>query len=551
MNVLIGTAIAAALGLLVYMFVQRKSSKKLAGLREMWGRRPDRENDIETARAYFKLHEAHGSGCYRLDDGTWNDLDMDAVFALADRTASPTGAQCLYDLLRHPLTDREALEERDRLIEAFRTKRSLREGLQLALRNLEGGGADVLPDALWSPLPDKPRYAMLFPVLGVLPILIIALWFLGLVNLLVVVPFLIVNIVVHMLLQRTCDINFFESFQHLGTLIGAAAKISRMEHPELKDMRDRLERDLGPAQKISRLLFLLAYRDPNGLTDYLNLFLLMDLTSFFSAVDKIRANIGALRRLYENVGYLDAIMAVASLRAGRENYCSPVFLETVDWEVQDGINPLLTEPIPNSIVFSPQNVLITGSNMAGKTTFLKTIGVNAILAQTLVMAFAARYRSPIVRVKSSIGRTDDLLQGKSYYMAEVEAIKGLIEASDTGTVHLFILDEIYRGTNSVERQAASVEVLKYLANRKDFVLVATHDLALTQLLAKTYANYHFQEEILDDGLSFDYTLHPGPSTSRNAIALLKYVGYPESIVENALERIAEDKNGALPSAAGK
>ncbi len=116
---------------------------------------------------------------------------------------------------------------------------------------------------------------------------------------------------------------------------------------------------------------------------------------------------------------------------------------------------------------------------------------------------------------------------------------------------VFFLDEIYRGTNSVERQAASVEVLEYLANGKDFVLVATHDLAFTELLAKTYTNYHFQEEILDDGLSFDYTLHPGPSTSRNAIALLKYVGYPESIVENALERIAEDKNGALPSAAGK
>jgi DNA mismatch repair ATPase MutS len=116
---------------------------------------------------------------------------------------------------------------------------------------------------------------------------------------------------------------------------------------------------------------------------------------------------------------------------------------------------------------------------------------------------------------------------------------------------VFFLDEIYRGTNSVERQAASVEVLKYLANRKDFVLVSTHDLALTQLLAKTYTNYHFQEEIQDEGLSFDYKLHPGPSTSRNAIALLRYVGYPESIVENALERIAEDKNGALPAAAGK
>lgn len=177
--------------------------------------------------------------------------------------------------------------------------------------------------------------------------------------------------------------------------------------------------------------------------------------------------------------------------------------------------------------------------MAGKTTFLKTMGVNGILAQTINTAFAELYEAPFIKVMSSIERAEDIALGKSYYLAEVESVLRLVLASSNDTVHLLLLDEIFRGTNSVERRAASIEVLKYLANGKDYVLVATHDLQLSEVLDREYDNYHFREYVSDTGLEFDYKLHEGASTTRNAIALLDLIGYPKSIVENAANRVAD------------
>lgn len=223
-----------------------------------------------------------------------------------------------------------------------------------------------------------------------------------------------------------------------------------------------------------------------------------------------------------------------------EQFCRPTFTTDLARYIVDSVyNPLLKDPVPNSFGFDTPDYIVTGSNMAGKTTFIKTMGVNAILSQSINTCMATTYHAPFLQVISSIGPEDSLLEGKSYFMAEVESILRLIKASESRTVHLLILDEIFRGTNSVERHAMSIEVLRYLANRKDFVLVATHDMKLSEMLGKEYQNIHFQEEICDNGLSFDYMLRPGSSTTRNAIALLKYVGYPGKITEEAINRISD------------
>ena len=122
------------------------------------------------------------------------------------------------------------------------------------------------------------------------------------------------------------------------------------------------------------------------------------------------------------------------------------------------------------------------------------------------MCFAEKYEAPFLKIISSIERSDDLINGKSYYMSEVESILRIINSSKTGEVHFFLIDEIFRGTNSVERTAASIEVLRYLNNSKDFVIVATHDLHLTDILSESYKNFHFRETMTDTGLHFDYRL---------------------------------------------
>jgi DNA mismatch repair ATPase MutS len=202
--------------------------------------------------------------------------------------------------------------------------------------------------------------------------------------------------------------------------------------------------------------------------------------------------------------------------------------------------------VPNSLAVEDASVLITGSNMSGKTTFVRAIGVNALLAQTLHTVCADVWRAPMLRVRTSIGRSDSLTEGKSYYLAEVESVRALVQAKAGGQQHLFLLDEIFRGTNTTERVAAAAAVLAYLNRGTDLVIVATHDIEVLDLLGDTYAAHHFREEIADGAVSFDYRIHGGPSSTRNAIALLEVMEYPAALVADA--RVALDWQQRRPAA---
>ena len=178
-------------------------------------------------------------------------------------------------------------------------------------------------------------------------------------------------------------------------------------------------------------------------------------------------------------------------------------------------HPLVEDAVPNTITLRlGEGVLITGSNMSGKSTFLRTIGVTTIMAQTLNTCLATEYEAPVFRVRSCIGRADDLLTGRSYYIVEVESLLGLVDASADTSPHLFLLDELFRGTNTVERIAAGQAVLRELvvaANcpKPHVVIAATHDGELVDLLSDVYVAYHFGDAVAADGLVFDHRLRPG------------------------------------------
>ena len=190
------------------------------------------------------------------------------------------------------------------------------------------------------------------------------------------------------------------------------------------------------------------------------------------------------------------------------------------------MHPIVREPVPNSIDIKGVSVLVTGSNMSGKTTFLRTIGVNAVLAQSVATTLTRGWRAPLLRVRSSIGRGDDLSLGKSYYLAEVERVGSLVRDSGGDVQHLFVIDEIFRGTNTMERIAASRGVLAYLNRGDDLVFVATHDVELIDLLGDSYESHHFRELIEGDELRFDYRIQQGKASTRNAIQLLKKISVP-------------------------
>jgi DNA mismatch repair ATPase MutS len=186
--------------------------------------------------------------------------------------------------------------------------------------------------------------------------------------------------------------------------------------------------------------------------------------------------------------------------------------------------------------------------MAGKTAFIRTVGVNLILAQTLHFCLAERARLPRAIVRSAIRREDRLTDGSSYFFAEIKQVLEFARTGADAPLHVFLIDEIFRGTNTTERIASSAAVLRHLAQHH-VVFATTHDAELQEMLADACTMFHFGDRVDGDGYGFDYRIRPGPVRSRNAIRLLELSGYPATITQEA-ERLAALIEARQPSADG-
>lgn len=207
---------------------------------------------------------------------------------------------------------------------------------------------------------------------------------------------------------------------------------------------------------------------------------------------------------------------------------------------------MIEKPVANS--FSTRNsVLLTGSNASGKSTFLKTVAINTVLAQTVYTCLAKTYRASFYRVYSSMALQDNLVNNESYYIVEIKSLKRIIDKANEEVPMLCFVDEVLRGTNTVERISASSRILYDLSKKNCLCFAATHDIELTAILEKVYNNYHFQEEIEDNQVRFDYKLYQGQATSRNAIKLLGIIGFEQPIIE-AAETVAKsfESTGVWP-----
>jgi DNA mismatch repair ATPase MutS len=177
-----------------------------------------------------------------------------------------------------------------------------------------------------------------------------------------------------------------------------------------------------------------------------------------------------------------------------------------------------------------QVVLITGSNMSGKSTFLRTIGINACLAQAGAPVCAASFEWTWIRISCCIRVDDSLEAGLSFFYAEVKRLKRLLEAAEDWSAPpvLFLIDEIFKGTNNRERLIGSRSYISALACSNGFGLVTTHDLELTEMESEIpqATNAHFQETVEAKELRFDYKLRPGPCPTTNALRIMALEGLP-------------------------
>ena len=496
-------------------------------------------------RLYRDLRSADG-GPPGVDARTEADLDLDALFGRMDSCASAVGQQWLWARLRTPVAGGATLAAFDALVTALPGTGSARAGLRRPLGRLTGPGAYLLPFLLFGELPARPSSYRVVPALTALAVAAVGAAFaLGVPGVLALVAICTVNVVVRLSFRKHVA-PALGSLPAVRALLKAGLELTREGASVPEPVRGRIAAAIAPLRGLLRSTGWLALETDttDELThlfyEYVNLVFLLDVNALLASLELLSTRRDALRDLFDAVGELDGALATAAFRGSLPIWCRPRLLARgAGLRAEEVFHPLLASPVANSVALEGASLLVTGSNMSGKTTFLKTLGVAALLGRTLATCPARSWAAPPFEVMPAIGRGESLLHGTSYYLAEVERVRTLVEAAGGETPCLFLLDELFRGTNTVERVAAGRAVLSRLARGPHLAAVASHDLELVALLHGAYVPFHFREEIAEGALSFDYRLRPGGSSTRNAIALLARASYPPDVVAAAHATVDE------------
>lgn len=534
--------------LLIRYFIMKATGKKkaLEKIRQGWSSIPDRKyggEQMEYISSYFLNVKQHKPTTHIIDDITWNDLDLESIFKRMNNTCSSTGEGYLYALLRLPTFDSDELSRRETLLQFFIEHPQKREILQLILTRLGKQDYVNITDYLFRCIDLDNDNVWLYRILSLVPFAALGLIVLnpGLGILLLLTSF-ITNMSVYYRKKSIIGARL-ESLSYLVSMVFTAGELAKLDMPEIGYYQEQIRNSYKAVKSMTRKAFHLFYTNSDPMVEYAKILMLRELIDYKYIQNMIHKHSNELLALFEGIGMLDSLIAAASYKSTVAVSCIPVLYRydsshprTLTF--RDLYHPLISQPVPNSLSTS-HSILVTGSNASGKSTFLKTAAINAILAQTLHFCLAQEYSSCYFAVFTSMALKDNLSSGESYYIAEIKSLKRILDAlGDEKPPVLCVVDEVLRGTNTVERIAASSQVLAHLGGQNCLCLAATHDIELTGILETSFDNYHFQEYITDNDITFDYRIHPGKATTRNAIKLLRFIGYDQQIVDQA-ESMAE------------
>ncbi len=474
------------------------------------------------------------------------DLDLNNIFNFIDRTNSKPGKQYLYKKLFTPETSFETLLDLDYKIEALNMPRPDQEGFEQELARLNSTDAYYLAELFL-----KEHELLMSPPMRLF-VRLSGIAVIGLAILLFIIPnpvcfvFLLLLIVCNMALHYSIKNKISPYTRSLPQLIILHSVAKKLLKKISFNSNEQVKESLNKLSGLKRTLNLVNFEsklagnpDNFGYAVYkfIKTLFLLEPLMFITSVKRINRYRDDIKVLYDYVAEIDSLIAILSVRKGLPHYSKPVFYtENLQMELTDMFHPLIYNCVPNSIsTRTDEGVLITGSNMSGKTTFIRSIAVNALLAQTIYTTCTRLYKAPLLKIQTSIRTSDDQGENKSYFQVEALSILDIINKSggNEQVKSLIIIDEIFRGTNTIERIAAAKSVLTYLTDNKNFVFVSTHDLELAELLDNDYAVYSFEETVNDTRLVFDYKMKTGVLKNKNGIAILETIGYPESVVEDA------------------
>lgn len=529
-------------------YLMEKKNKKFFEKKvlNMQGKAPGKEYKPERLvriPGYFEKHREN----FQIDDITWNDLNMDDIFKRMNYAISSTGEEYLYYLLRTPGFDKEALGRFDEMVEYFATHSEDRVAFQIQMKRLGTTGKFSLYDYLeyLTKLGKRSNVRDICSIVVLLGLLVF---------LCVNLTFGIVAVVVWMLYQMFSYFKvkkeiepYIVSLAYIMRLICVAEKVQKLLPQICEKEKENIIGAKNRLQKAKRGAFWI-FNSGSGKTtgnpldiifDYVRMIFHVDLMAFNGMLGELIRHQKEVDALVSNMGYLEASICIGLYRSSLKNgYCKPTFSDG-GLCIRKGYHPLLQNPVKNSIE-AKKGVLITGSNASGKSTFLKMLALNILMAQTIYTVTADWYQGPCCYLYSSMSLRDSLESRESYYIVEIKSMKRILDSYRTKKRPIIcFVDEVLRGTNTVERIAASTQILKSMNVPDMQCFAATHDIELTHLLEDVYENYHFEEEIKDGDVLFSYKLKKGRAITRNAIRLLEIMGYEQEIIQKA-QKQAQD-----------
>jgi MutS domain V len=471
------------------------------------------------------------------------DLDLfgvGSIYELLSAARTRVGQETLAKWLQEPVSP-EQIRSRQEAINDLRTRLDLREDLAV-LAEVARSLAPAEALAAWSegtPLLASKPLQMACALLAGLWLASLAAWlFYGLGYYALLASAVNFNLYVVYRRRKEKVVTAVESAAHdLVLLAGVLARleIEQYTSPRLTELRVALQsQGRPPSRWIARLNRLTENLDSrrNPIIKAIDPFVFWSLQCA-CAIDSWRAQTGpAVRNWLSTVGEFEALSSLAGYAYEHPEDVFPEFAATSPWFEAEGLaHPLLSDrdAVRNDLRFAEdlRVVIISGPNMAGKSTLVRAVGINAVLAQCGAPVRARRLRLSPLAVGASICVLDSLQGGISRFYAEIRRLKQITDLTEGSTAVLFLLDEFLQGTNSEDRRVGAEAMVRRLVERGAIGLVTTHDLALARIadgLGARAANAHFQDHLEDGKLIFDYRLKPGVVETSNALNLMRSIG---------------------------
>ncbi|MFR9503247.1 MAG: hypothetical protein SNH73_02195 [Rikenellaceae bacterium] len=517
---------------------------------DLFGKFPEKMPDISQIDNYFNIYRSEDAA----SDDLYNDLNIEELYLFSNRCVTPIGEMVLYHKFRDLHRD-DDIKKREAIIGELSSSESFRGRLEAILSKLSKKIDYSVSDLLNIPigLSKWHRYIKYLPLAYcvILPLL----WVFGNTSALLVGVALVfvVNSIIHYWNKSYVNI-FVRPLLQLSMIKRAASGVSS-EVDTYFDLSQIKESMTIISQHERRIAIF-------GLNQYMEsdfailLTMLFEFVKAIFLIEPITINMVAKRavetrlhskRLIEYIGEWDTLFSNASLRCwlteNQLEYSNPIPLEGVSssFRAKNIYNPLINSCVGNDVDID-NTTIITGSNMSGKSTFMRTIGVNIISSYALNISYASSMEMANYKLYTVLSVSDNISESQSYFRSEVERVKSAIDACskfDGSSTNIVLIDEIFKGTNTIERISISNAVIQYFAKLENTILiVSTHDIELAKSFLDRLKIFHFEEQIEDQKISFDYKLKCGMEYRRNAIAMLKYCDYPAEIISCAEDNLS-------------